>query len=109
MIANPDIFDYKSQDEEIKALREWSWVFEKYLSAVDEGYMKDLKEVYDTPNEKFDMDLATRAEKSRCIKLYGLLASLMGGRALQLLRGGVLKKLGNQLQRQEALHGQHVQ
>ena len=27
-----------------KAFREWSWVFEKCLGAVDEGYMKDLKE-----------------------------------------------------------------
>ena len=43
LIAKPNIFDHKSQEEEeIKALREWSWVFEKYLSAVDEGYMKDL-------------------------------------------------------------------
>ena len=43
LIAKRNIFDHKSQEEEeIKALREWSWVFEKYLSAVDEGYMKDL-------------------------------------------------------------------
>ena len=87
LIANPNIFCHKSQDEEIKALRECSWVFEKYLSAVDEGYMKDLKEVYDTPNEKCDMDLATETkENTKCIKLYGLLASLMGGRALQLVK-----------------------
>ena len=86
LIAKPNIFDYKSQQEEIKAFREWSWVFEKYLSAVDEGYMKDLKEIHDKPNEKFDMDLATTEEKTRCIKLYGLLASLMRGRALQLVK-----------------------
>ena len=59
LIAKPNIFDHKSQEEEIKALREWSWVFEKYLSAVDEGYMKDLRETHDKPSEKFDMDLAT--------------------------------------------------
>ena len=29
LIAKPNIFDYKSQDEEIKAFREWSLVFEK--------------------------------------------------------------------------------
>ena len=69
-----------------EAFREWSWVFEKYLSAVDEGYMKDLKEIHEKPNDKFDMDLATEAEKTRCIKLYGLLASLMRGRALQLVK-----------------------
>ena len=35
LIAKPNIFDYKSQGEEIKAVRDWSWVFEKYFSAVD--------------------------------------------------------------------------
>ena len=30
------------------------WVFEKYLSAADEGYMKDLKEIRLKPNEGFD-------------------------------------------------------
>ena len=86
LTAKPNIFEYKSQEEEIKASREWSWVFEKYLSAVDGGYMEDLKGSHDKPNEKFDMDLATTEEKTRCIKLYGLLASLMRGRALQLVK-----------------------
>ena len=31
LIAKPNIFDYKSQEEEVKAFREWSWVFEKDL------------------------------------------------------------------------------
>ena len=48
--------------------------------------MKDLKEIHDKPNDSFDMDLAEKEEKTRCIKLYGLLASLMRGRALQLVK-----------------------
>ena len=48
--------------------------------------MKDLKEIRDEPNESLDLDLATSEEKTRCIKLYGLLASLMRGRALQLVK-----------------------
>ena len=86
LIAKPNIFDYKSQEEEVKALREWSWVVEKYLSAVDEAYVKGLKEIHEKPNEKFDVDLATTEEKTRCIKLYGLLASMMSGRALRLVK-----------------------
>ena len=77
LIAKRNIFDYRSQ---------WSWVCEKYLSAVDKGYVKDSKEIHEKPNDKFDMDLATEAEKTRRIKLYGLLASLMRGRALQLVK-----------------------
>ena len=47
--------------------------------------MRELKETHEKPNQKFDMDLATTEEKTRRIKLYGLLASLMRGRALQLV------------------------
>ena len=79
LITKPNLFDYRSQ-EEIKAFREWSWVFKNFLSSVDEAYMKDLKEIRDKPNESFDMDLATTEEKTRRIKLYGLSASLMRGR-----------------------------
>jgi len=46
----------KRKYEEIKPLRERSWVFEMYLSSVDEAYMKDLKEIHDKPNENFDME-----------------------------------------------------
>ena len=84
LITKPNLFGYKSQEEEIKAFREWSWVFEKYLSSVDEAYMQDLKGTHDKPNESFDMDLATTEEKTICIKLYGLLASLMRGSSLHL-------------------------
>ena len=48
--------------------------------------IEDRKAEMKTPNEKFNMDLATRQEKTRCIKLYGLLASLMRGRALQFVK-----------------------
>ena len=48
--------------------------------------MKDLKEIHDKPNENFGTDLATGDEKTRCIKLYELLALLMRGRALQLAK-----------------------
>ena len=51
LITKPTLFDYESQEEEIKALREWSWVFEKSLSSVDEACVKDLKEVHDKPTE----------------------------------------------------------
>ena len=57
LIAKPNMIDYKSQEEKIKAPREWPWVLEKYLSAVDEGYMKDLKELHEKPNEELDTDL----------------------------------------------------
>ena len=56
LITRPNLFDHRPQEEEIKAFREWSWVFEKYLCSMDEAYMKDLKELHDKPNENFDMD-----------------------------------------------------
>ena len=47
--------------------------------------MKDLKEIHEKPNDKFDMDLATTEEKARCIKLYGLEASLVRGNSGRVL------------------------
>ena len=40
LIAKPNLFEYTSQEEEINAFRVWSWVFEKYLSSVDEAYIR---------------------------------------------------------------------
>ena len=54
-----------------------------HLSAVDEGYVTDLKEIREKRNER---DWATPEEKIRCTKLYGVLASLMKGRAPQLIK-----------------------
>ena len=56
LITKPNKFDYKPQEESVKAFREWSWALEKYRSSVDEAYMKDLKGVHDKPNYNFDMD-----------------------------------------------------
>ena len=42
--------------------------------------MNDLKETHAKPNDKFDMDLATTEEKTRCIKLLGLLALILDER-----------------------------
>ena len=86
LVTKLNIFEHKSQEGEMKAFREWSWVFGKQLSSVAEAYMKHLKETHDKPNESFDMDLATTEEKTRCINLYGLLASLMRGRAPRLVK-----------------------
>ena len=86
LIAKSNIFDHKSQEEEIKAFREWSWVFEKYLSGADEGYMKDLKEVHEKPDDKFDIDLATEAEKTGHQALWTVSFIDERGRALQLVK-----------------------
>ena len=62
LITKPGLVENKSQQEEIKAFRDWSWVFEKYPCSVDEAYVKDLKEVHDKPNESFDMDLVDEGQ-----------------------------------------------
>ena len=65
LIAKVNMVDYESQEEEIKAFREWPWVFAQGLSAVDEGYMKGLKETHGKPEDKIDMDVATTEEKDQ--------------------------------------------
>ena len=66
LITKPRLFDHKSQ----RSNRSESG------HRCFEAYMKDLKEIHDKPNDNFDMDLGQR-EETRCLKLYGLLASLM--------------------------------
>lgn len=67
----------------VEAFREWSnRVFEKYLSSLDDGYLKDLKEIHE--KQSFDLDLVGAEERSRAIKLHSLLASLMRGERFRL-------------------------
>ena len=40
--------------------------------------MKYLKEIHDKPNDSFDIDLADKEEKTRCIKLHGSLGTTVG-------------------------------
>lgn len=57
LLTKPNVFDCKNQ-EEIRAFRELSRVFEKYNTSID-GFIQDVKEIREKPSDTFGMDLGT--------------------------------------------------
>ena len=42
ILPKPDPFPAKTRDEELSMWRSWSWKLERWLEAVDPGYVEDL-------------------------------------------------------------------
>ena len=75
LLTKPSVFEYKSLDDEIRHFKEWSWQLTQYLAATDDKYAEELEDLS-----------ASTATRDRGHKLYGLLAGLLRGRALQTLK-----------------------
>ena len=86
LLSKPSNFDYKSQEEEIRHFKDWSWQMVQYVSAIDQGYSKELADLEAEPGKPMDMATASASTRERSTKLYGLLAGLMKGRALQTVK-----------------------
>ena len=86
LLTKPSCFDHKSQEEEIKHFKDWSWQVVQYVCAIDSGFSKDLEDLAENPETPMNMSTANAATRERSNKLYGLLAGLLKGRALQTLR-----------------------
>lgn len=86
LLTKPSCFDHKSQEEEIKHFKDWSWQVVQYVSAIDSAFSKDMEDLAEHPETPMDMSTANAATRERSNKLYGLLAGLLKGRALQTLR-----------------------
>ena len=86
LLTKPSCFDHKSQEEEIKHFKDWSWQVVQYVCAIDSGFSKDLEDLAENPETPMSMSTANAATRERSNKLYGLLAGLLKGRALQTLR-----------------------
>ena len=86
LLTKPSSFDHKSQEEEIKHFKDWSWQLVQYVSAIDSDYTKDLEDLANNPNTPLDLSTASTPTRERSTKLYGLLAGLLRGRALQTLK-----------------------
>ena len=86
LLSKPAILDCKSQEEEIRCFRDWSWQLRQYLCAIDEGFNKDLTDLEDDPSKSMDMTTASDDVRTRGTRLYGLLAGLVKNRALQIVK-----------------------
>ena len=86
LLTKPGTFDHKSQEDEIKNFKDWSWQLVQYVSAIDSEFTKDLDDLANNPNTPLDLSTASTSTRERSTKLYGLLAGLLRGRALQTLK-----------------------
>ena len=86
LLTKPGAFDHKSQEDEIKNFKDWSWQLVQYFSAIDSEFTKDLDDLANNPNTPLDLSTASTSTRERSTKLYGLLAGLLRGRALQTLK-----------------------
>ncbi len=86
LLTKPATFDYKSQEDEIKNFKDWSWQLMQYVSAIDSAFTKELDDLASNPNNPMDLSTASSSTRERATKLYGLLAGLLRGRALQTLK-----------------------
>lgn len=87
LLNKPSIFENKNAEEDIKSFRDWHWQLCQYVTAVDEGFAGELKQLNDDPGKKLSMETASAETRHRSTKLYSLLASLVKNRALSTARG----------------------
>ena len=86
LLNKPNVFDNKTAEEDIRNFRDWHWQLCQYLTAVDEGFAGELKQINDDPGKQLDMGTASAETRHRPTKLYSLLASLVRNRALSVVR-----------------------
>ena len=90
LVNKPPCFEHSTVEAEIKAFGDWSWQVTQYLATIDSAYDDELRKVFENPSTKLDMDSASLETRTRGMKLYGLLASLVRGKALN-----IVKSVGN--------------
>lgn len=56
------------------------------ISAIDSNYDEELRKLFDEPSKGMDMQSASADTRTRSTKLYGLLTSLVRGKALSLVK-----------------------
>ena len=87
MLSKHPNFDSKTREEELSQFRDWWWQLEQYVVTIDQLYSRDFEEIRQDLHVKMDINTMNAEEKKRGHFLFGLLASLLKGRPLMLLKG----------------------
>eukprot|EP00435_Cladocopium_sp_Y103_P032553 s4949_g8.t1 len=86
LINEPQVFEHALFEAEIKAFQDWSWQLGQFLTTIDPSYEEELKKIFEDPTKGLDMSTASADTRTRSSKLCGLLASLVRGKALSLVK-----------------------
>ena len=87
MLPKPGNFDPKDREAELSSFRDWWWSVEQYLDAVDAEYLAHFDVIRQNLDTAIVMTTLTAEQHRRGTFLYGLLASLLKGRTLMMLKG----------------------
>ena len=87
LLPKPNVFEPKDYDQEVAMWREWWWTATQCLCTWDSKYETEIKYIETHTTVYQDPGLMGDDEKKRSMFLYGLLASLLRGRLLTVLRG----------------------
>ena len=86
LLPKPGDFNPSSREDEISKWREWSWQFEQYLGSLDHHYVSDIVDLRKNPTAVVDDSVQSSEEQKRSIFMYGLMAALLKGRPLLMLK-----------------------
>ena len=86
LLPKPGDFNPSSREDEISKWREWSWQFEQYLGSFDHHYVSDMVDLRKNPTAVVDDSVQSSEEQKRSIFMYGLMAALLKGRPLLMLK-----------------------
>ena len=86
LLPKPGDFNPTTREDEISKWREWSWQFEQYLGSLDHHYVSDILDLRKNPTHVVDDSEQSSEEQRRSIFMYGLMAALLKGRPLLMLK-----------------------
>ena len=87
LVPKPATFDPSSREQEIAQWKDWWWSVEQFLATVDSDFQLEIDLVKSHVEQPEDHTQYDAAQLKRAHFLYSLLASLLRGRLLSVLKG----------------------
>ena len=86
VLPKPEQFKPKNREDELSMWPEWQWSFKQYVGAISSSMAELLDEVERDPETEMSHLMMADAVVPQSRALYALLASLMKGRPLDIVR-----------------------
>ena len=85
-VKGPEVFKADTRESELKQWEDWKFTLENWVKAVDPEMYLDMKRVAQNAEEAIDWNELSEARKVKSLRLFGVLASYLRGRALKLIK-----------------------
>ena len=85
-VKGPEVFKADTRESELKQWEDWKFTLGNWVKAVDLEMYLDMKRVAQNAEEAIDWNELSDARKVKSLRLFGVLASYLRGRALKLIK-----------------------